>query len=239
MRKLVSLLLLLVIALGLAFSVSDRSLGSEAAKRQDRLDAQKVNFGRRYNDRAVDETGASNVVASVVVTYRGLDTLGEVTVLFVAAIGLATLLYTEKGGQTRREVESASLIVFSGCRFLFPLILLLGAYIFVHGHLTPGGGFQGGAIVASAFLLIYLGCRGRLLSAGRLSAVESLSGLLFVVMGLIGLSAGGSFLLNFLPKGSPYALLSAGVIPIIYVFVGLKVGSELGGIIANLAGETR
>ena len=239
MRKLISLLVLLIVALGLTSAVSGRSLGADAAKRQNRLDMQKVNFGRRYNDRAIDETGASNVVASVVITYRGFDTLGEVTVLFVAAIGLAALLYTEKRGQPRREVESASLIVFTGCRFLFPLILLFGAYIFVHGHLTPGGGFQGGAIVASGFLLIYLGCRGRMLSAGRLSALESLSGLLFVVIGLIGLSVGGSFLLNFLPKGSPYALLSAGVIPIIYVFVGLKVGSELGGIIANLAGETR
>ena len=239
MRKLISLLVLLVVASGLAFALSRRPIGARGAMRQGRLDEQKVNFGRRYNSRGVEDTGAANIVASVVVTYRGFDTLGEVTVLFIAATGLAALLYTEKRRKPRHEAEPASLIVFTGCRFLFPLILLFGAYIFIYGHLTPGGGFQGGAIVASGFLLICLGCRGRSLSAGRLSATESLSGLLFVVIGLIGLSVGGSFLLNFLPKGTPYALLSAGVIPIIYILIGLKVGSELAGVIANLAGEAR
>jgi len=203
--------------------------------------------------KALKETGAANVVASVVVSYRGFDTLGEVTVLFIAAVGLAMVLYSApasaeasagapagagaKAGQLFRE--PASLIVFTGCRFLFPLILLFGTYIFFHGHLTPGGGFQGGAIVASAFLLMYLGCRGRALSRGKLSATESLSGLAFVVMGLVGLSVGGSFLLNFLPRGSAYALASAGIIPLIYIAIGFKVGSGLGGIIDNLTGGRR
>jgi len=238
MRKALSLAVLLVLALGLASALRGPSVGAEA-KRGELFDEQKVNFGRRYNSRAREETGASNVVASVVVTYRGLDTLGEVAVLFIAATGLAALLHTGKQRRSGEEAEPSSLIVFTGCRFVFPLILLLGAYVFVHGHLTPGGGFQGGAVVASGFLLIYLGCRGRQPDRQRLNAVESLSGVAFVVIGLVGLAVGGSFLLNFLPEGSKYALLSAGIIPVIYVFIGLKVGSELGGILGDLSGARR
>ena len=68
-----------------------------------------------------------------------------------------------------------------------------------------------------------------------LSVTESLSGLVFVVIGLVGLAVGGTFLLNFLPEGTPYALFSAGVIPVIYAAIGLKVGSELGAIIDKMA----
>ena len=238
MRRALSLTVLLVLAVGLASALRGPSVGAEA-QRAGAIGDDQVNFGRRYTSRAPEETGAANVVTSVVVVYRGLDTLGEVTVLFIAATGLAALLYTGKRRRSEREAVRASLIVFTGCRFLFPLILLFGAYIFVHGHLTPGGGFQGGAIVASGFLLIYLGCREREPGTHKFNAVESLSGLAFVLIGLIGLIVGGSFLLNFLPQGSPYALLSAGILPVVYVFIGFKVGCELGGIVGDLSGARR
>lgn len=237
MRKAVSLFLIVMVSLGVSSALSTLSVGADAARRRGRLREGQVNFGRYYGERALDETGAANVVTSVVVTYRGLDTLGEVTVLFLAAVGLAALLHGAKGRARETGPEPASLIVYTGCRFLFPLILLFGAYIFVHGHLTPGGGFQGGAIIASGFLLIYLGCRGRGPSRANLRIVESSAGLFFVVVGLVGLAVGGSFLLNFLPAGTAFALFSAGVIPLIYVAIGLKVGSELGGIVGDLAGE--
>jgi multicomponent Na+:H+ antiporter subunit B len=119
------------------------------------------------------------------------------------------------------------------------LILLFGAYVFVHGHLTPGGGFQGGAIVASAFLLVYLGCRGKRAAETGMKITESLGGLIFILIGLIGLLIGGHyFLSNFLPKGTLGSLFSAGTIPIIYVAIGFKVGAELAGVIDNLMEES-
>ena len=239
MRRLISLLLLLVVALGIVLCFSGASFGAEKAARAGELSEDRVNFGRRYNSRGLEETKAANIVAAVVVNYRGFDTLGEVTVLFIAAVGLAAVLHTRKEEAAQAGAEPASLIVLTGCRLLFPLILLLGAYVFVHGHLTPGGGFQGGAVVASGFLLISLGCRGRGLRSAGLAVTESLAGLAFVVVALLGLVVGGSFLLNFLPEGSAFALFSGGVIPIIYVAIGLKVGSELGGIIGDLSGEAR
>jgi len=137
-----------------------------------------------------------------------------------------------------RKTEPASLVLYTGCRLLFPLILIFGTYIFIHGHLTPGGGFQGGAIIASGFLLIYLGCRERRISRVVSNLAESLGGLMFVIIGLLGLVFGGYFLLNFLPKGTANTLFSAGIIPIIYVAIGFKVGSELASIIDNLIEES-
>jgi len=237
MRRLISLILLTIVALGIAFCSLGSRFGAEGAKQAGELTTETVNFGRHYASRGLEENGAANIVASVVVNYRGFDTIGEVTVLFIAAVGLAAVLSTREAKAPTATVQSASLILFAGCRFLFPLILLLGAYIVIHGHLTPGGGFQGGAVVASGFLLIYLGCRVRRLRRTGINTSESLSGLVFVVVALIGLAVGGSLLLNFLPNGAAYSLFSGGVIPVIYVAIGFKVGSELGGIIHDLSGE--
>lgn len=223
MRIIVSIILLGIIALGITLSLTVIPFGEP-----------KTEVGGYYIDKGREETGAANIVTSVVVNYRGFDTIGEVTILFIAAIGLGAVLATQKKRKLEKRIEPASLVVYTGCRFLFPLILLFGAYIFIHGHLSPGGGFQGGAIVASAFVLIYMGCRGRRLPEAPTKVIESLGGLVFITVGLMGLSFGGYFLLNFLPKGIPNVLFSAGIIPIIYIAIGFKVGSELAGIIDNL-----
>jgi len=226
MRRTVAILLLIILAVGISLSLAKIPFG-----------VPKTKVGRYYINEGVKETGATNIVTSVVVSYRGFDTLGEVTVLFVAAIGLGAVL---TAGTTReiKKTEPASLVLYTGCRLLFPLILVFGSYIFIHGHLTPGGGFQGGAIIASGFLLIYLGCRERRISRIASILAESLGGLTFVVIGMLGLVFGSYFLLNFLPKGTANALFSAGIIPIIYIAIGFKVGSELAGIIDNLIEES-
>ena len=227
MRSIVSIILIGIIVLGIALALIVIPFGEP-----------KTEVGKYYIDKGIEDTGAVNIVTSVVVNYRGFDTLGEVTILFIAAIGLGAVLATKKKRKVEKKVTSASLILYTGCRFLFPLILLFGVYIFVHGHLSPGGGFQGGAIIASAFVLIYMGCRGRRLPEAPTKVIESLGGLVFIIVGLVGLSLGGYFLLNFLPKGIPNNLFSAGIIPIIYIAIGFKVGSELAGIIDNLIEES-
>ncbi len=221
MRGLIAVIVLAVLAAGLAFCLAEIPFGRDIG-----------DVGGRYVEQGVQETGAANVVTSVVVGYRGFDTLGEVTVLFIAAMGLGAVLYGRRPSGGRRE--KPSLILSTGCRFLFPLIMVFGAYVFIHGHLTPGGGFQGGVIAASAFLLMYLGCGGKRIHRATLGAVESLAGLAFVIAGLAGLAVGGYFLMNVLPKGTVNQLFSAGIIPVIYIAIGLKVGSELAGIVENL-----
>jgi multicomponent Na+:H+ antiporter subunit B len=227
MRKIVAIILLIIIAVGISLSLEKIPFGSANTKV----------VGRHYIDKGVEETGSTNIVTSVVVNYRGFDTLGEVTVLFIASIGLGTVL-TANVEEKKRKTQPASLVLYTGCMLLFPLILLFGSYIFIHGHLTPGGGFQGGAIIASGFLLTYLGCREKRINRLASELAESLGGLIFVVIGLFGLFFGGYFLLNFLPNGTVNTLFSAGIIPIIYIAIGFKVGSELASIIDNLIEES-
>jgi multicomponent Na+:H+ antiporter subunit B len=223
MRKLTAVILLMIIAVGTAYVLAEIPYGSTQTK-----------IGDYFIKNGVEETGAVNIVTSVVLNYRGLDTLGEITVLLTAAIGLGLVLGSSRKRKDAVKREPASLIVYTGCRFLFPVIMLTGFYIFIHGHLTPGGGFQGGAIAASGFLLMYLGCSGKRINTRVSTVTEVLGGIIFIGIGLAGLILGHEFLFNFLPKGEPNTLFSSGIIPLIYVAVGFKVGSELAGIIDNL-----
>lgn len=195
----------------------------------------------RYVERGPDELGAANLVTSVVVTYRGLDTLGEVTVLFLSAAAVGLLLgmgqRTGAGAGGRVKTPSSELVQTT-MQYLIPIIILLGAYIFLNGHLTPGGGFQGGAVIASAILLLFLALPHAGLRHALMSLLESLSGFGYVLVGILGLVLAGGFLDNrLLPLGSYGQLLSAGAIPLIYIFIGLKVGSELSVVLEHFKND--
>jgi multicomponent Na+:H+ antiporter subunit B len=221
MRKTISFILLIIFLIGIYYAVSQIPYGKN-----------KMEVSKHYINEGLKENGATNIVTSVVLNYRGFDTLGEVTILFIGAIGLGLVLF---GFETKRkDIKPASLILATGCRFLFPLILLLGIYIFIHGHLTPGGGFQGGAIIASGFLLNYIGCFKKRISEKGINILESLGGTIFILIGLLGLLFSGYFLSNFLPKGTINTLVSGGIIPLLYIVIGLKVGVEFAGIIYKL-----
>jgi multicomponent Na+:H+ antiporter subunit B len=192
---------------------------------------------RYYAEHTAQDIGAANIVTAIIVTYRGLDTLGEVTVLFLTAaiIGLVLARGRRQGGMQRRDLPASGELLITGSRLLVPLILLLGVYVFINGHLTPGGGFQGGAILASAMLMLLLTDPLRHFSHRLISAVESISGLFFVSIGVLGMLLAGGFLDNrILPTGTLGALFSAGAIPIIYSFIGLKVGAEFSSMLVNL-----
>lgn len=174
----------------------------------------------------------SNTITAIIVNFRGFDTLGEVTVLFLATTAMGGILYKKRHEVGARTVLfPSSQIVMAGSKILFPAIILLGIYVFVHGHLTPGGGFQGGTIVATGFLLMLLAYQDYTVSHKVLTIVESLAGITFTVIGLMGLIKGSTFLENFMPVGTLNNLFSGGLIPIIYIVVGFKVGAELTGLI--------
>jgi multicomponent Na+:H+ antiporter subunit B len=190
-----------------------------------------------YAEHTARDIGAANIVTAIVVTYRGLDTLGEVTVLFLASsiIGLVLSL-GRKQNQTLRNLVPVGELLTTGNLYLAPIIMLLGVYVFVNGHLTPGGGFQGGAIIASSMLLLLLSDPLKQFSHALISFIESLSGFLYIMLGVAGLILTGSFLDNrILPPGHFGELVSAGLIPLIYTLIGLKVGAEFSSMLANLS----
>ncbi len=193
---------------------------------------------RYYAEHTPADLGAANIVTAIIVTYRGLDTLGEVTVLFLTAaiIGMVLSRGRDQGRSLQRQLPVSGELLTTGSRLLTPLILLLGAYVFINGHLSPGGGFQGGAIIASAALLLLLTDPLRHFSHRLIALVESVSGLVFIGIGLLGIALAGGFLdARILPAGELGSIFSAGAIPVIYSFVGLKVGAEFTSMLANLA----
>jgi len=186
-----------------------------------------------YNTNTPSEVGAANVVTAIVVTYRGLDTLGEVTVLFLTAMILGYIL--RQGGREKTEKDTTSEILITAAKVLIPGSIVLGVYVFINGHLTPGGGFQGGAIIGTAITLMILADPLHSLRAALLHFVESMSGFFYIVIGLAGLIFAGGFLDNrILPAGQLGDLFSAGAIPLIYSLIGLKVGTEISSIISNI-----
>jgi multicomponent Na+:H+ antiporter subunit B len=184
------------------------------------------------------ELGAANLVTAVIVTYRGLDTLGEIVVLFIAAVGIGFLLRKPGMNKISAPKRSSSEILRTGSDFLIPLLILFGAYIFTHGHLTPGGGFQGGVVLTSAALLFMLSNTEARFNKQLMEVIESVSGIFYLIIGILGLILAGGFLdSRFLPLGEMGRLFSAGAIPIIYSIIGIKVGMELIGILEKLRKE--
>ena len=189
--------------------------------------------GEAIQSSAPQETGAANIVTSVVLGYRGIDTLGELSILFAAASAAGLILgrrHTTAGTQTK-----GGFVLLHGGALLFPLLLTIGFYIIFHGHLTPGGGFQGGVILAAAFFLPLLARPGARLHHSILSLIEAFAGASFILIGLAALAQGNAFLQPMMNQESLGQLLSAGTLPLLYLAVGLKVGAELASLLSHLA----
>ena len=129
------------------------------------------------------------------------------------------------------QTAGMTLIVKTVTRVMVWMMLLYGMYLILHGHLTPGGGFGGGVIIALAFLCIFL-AYGRSyteewLHIRILHHAESGAILLFLFIGILGFVSGGTFLANFLSHGTLFNLVSAGTIPVLNILIGVKVGLSL------------
>jgi multicomponent Na+:H+ antiporter subunit B len=188
---------------------------------------------------AVGERHATNVVAAVTFDYRGVDTMGEEFILFAAVVGVAILLRAQRGeteeepdedAEDRRVPGTSSAVRVVGLALVGPIVLY-GIYVTAHGHLTPGGGFQGGVVLATGALLVFL--TGEYVTMRRVSPeapldlAEAVGAGAYVAIGLAGLVVAGAFLANALPLGRAGTLLSAGTIPLINAAVGLEVAGGL------------
>lgn len=182
---------------------------------------------------APDQVGAANIVTSVVLGYRGLDTLGEIAILFTASTATGLIL-SGMGGSRRRDPDGG-FILSHGADLVFPFLMLVGMYIVVHGHLTPGGGFQGGVVLAAAFFLPLLARPAHAVSHGALAWVEGVAGASFIAIGLWALTLDEVFMTPWLHTGVLGELFSAGTLPLLYLALGLKVGAELASLLAHLA----
>jgi multicomponent Na+:H+ antiporter subunit B len=190
-------------------------------------------YGQVMNQVAVDQRSTTAVVTAVNFDYRGFDTLGEEFILFAAVLVLTLLLRRLREERVSRLADAArrrhttSAAVRMTCAVLVGPTVLLAIYITMHGHLTPGGGFQGGVIAATALLLVYLGSdyatMRRVRPMALVETAKAAGAETFVLIGFAGLVVSGAFLENFLPLRSPGVLVSAGTIPLLSLAVGVEV----------------
>ena len=132
-----------------------------------------------------------------------------------------------------------TLIVKTITRLIAGLILLFGIYVVLHGHLSPGGGFAGGIMIAGSFILLFLAFGSEEtkseMKKWRASLSESLGILMFWLISMLGIFSGTYFFLNLLGKGKPFHLFSAGIIPLCNIGIGIEVGAALFAVFITLA----
>jgi multicomponent Na+:H+ antiporter subunit B len=208
-------------------------------------------YGFIINRIALRQTYATGTVSAVNFDYRGFDTVGEEFILFAAAAGVATVLRRLRGEREKSAVDEAAdrnvpptsdAIRMVALVFIGPLVVM-GWWLTSHAQTNPSGGFQGGVILATAFILVYLA--GEFLIFRRFSpvdltdAVEAVGAGGFVAIGLAAVVTGLAYLTNFLPKGEfAGAVSSGGTIPLISFFVGLEVAAAFILIVAELLDQT-
>jgi len=199
-------------------------------------------YGQLLNRVATNERNATDVVTAVNFDYRGFDTLGEEFILFASVAGVAMILRPSRRQRFTREQRDAVEHLPGRARYptsnavrlmalaMIGLDVVFGIDIVVHGQLTPGGGFQGGVILASAPLLAYLGgdvpTLRRIAPRPLVAMAEGIGAACFVVIGLVGLLAGAAFLENVVPLGPrPPGVLSSGTIALVSLATGLEVSA--------------
>lgn len=197
----------------------------------------------------VHQRQAANTVNGVTYDLRGLDTLGEELILFVAALGSAVLLrHGREGDEVQRErgeqaptPPTPDALRVAGAVLVGPLVVL-GGYVVTHGHLTPGGGFQGGVILAAGLLLAY--AAGQVVAMERVEpttlveVTDATGALAYALVAIGGLVFATAALYNFLPYGTTGHLLSAGTIPVLSTAVGVEVTGALALILTELLDQT-
>jgi multicomponent Na+:H+ antiporter subunit B len=195
-----------------------------------------------YRDHAVAASvqhGSANVVSSINFDQRGLDTLGEESILLASVLGVTVLLRPARDETEARSLaggrvlESTRLVGY----LMLGITLMIGLDVISHGHLTPGGGFQGGVIVGTGIHLLYVaGSYPALQRARPVRAFEwgeAIGAGAFACLGVVAVFVGGSFLSDIIPNGSFGNLFSAGTVPLLNGAVGVEVASGTAVLLAK------
>jgi multicomponent Na+:H+ antiporter subunit B len=196
-------------------------------------------YGDVVSPLAVFARHATDAVSAVNFDFRGLDTLGEEFILFTSVLGVTLLLrQSEEGAKEGEEsddhaqgrpVPPTGDAVRSFGAGTVGLVVLFGVYMVTHGAMTPGGGFQGGVVLATVPLLVYLSSSPRIFEriAPRkaVEAGESVGAFGYVLIGLFGVVAGEQFLRNVVPLGKAATLTGGGTIVLLNLTVGLEIAT--------------
>ncbi len=193
---------------------------------------------RRYIESGMQETGAVNVVTGMILTYRAFDTFGETNVLFIATCCVMIMLMAEDEELKRRELlndrrfEPKNDAILQGvATLLVPIIFIFGIYIILNGHLSPGGGFSGGATIGAG-LILYVSAFGfkktqRFFNEEVYKVAKVTALCMYGLIGIYYYVTGANGWENHIPLGIPGDIVSAGIIFPINICVGIEVACTM------------
>ncbi len=193
----------------------------------------------RYIEKGLEETGAVNIVTGMILDYRAFDTFGESNVLFVATITVLILLMQRKGKEIPADKDENDhlyepgddIILQTVAGFLVPIIMVFGIYVILNGHLSPGGGFSGGAIMGAG-LILYLNAFGfekteRFFTEKTYKWISFIALTTYCLCKAYSFFCGANHLDSHIPLGTPGAILSSGLILILNICVGCVVACTM------------
>ena len=200
----------------------------------------------RYIENGLQETGAVNIVTGMILDYRAFDTLGESSVLFTAAMVVLFLLRKDKDSaqysQLAQSMEEnphsdtfyepkSDAILQKTAFILVPVVLLLGVYVVLNGHLSPGGGFSGGAIMGAG-LILYVTAFGfdqmrRFFTYKTYQRIVLAALLTYAMSKCYSFFTGANHIESVIPLGTPGAILSSGLILVLNICVGFIVACTM------------
>lgn len=193
----------------------------------------------RYVEKGMEETGAVNAVTGMILDYRAFDTLGESFVLFTATCAVLILMREDKSERTLRKDEkseklcrlSDDTIVRVTCKTIIPIIMLFGVYILLNGHLSPGGGFAGGAIIGAG-LILYAQVLGfskatAIFSEKLIKGITVCSLSFYCLIKSYSFFTGANHFHSFISPGTPGMIFSAGIILPLNLAVGMVVACTM------------
>lgn len=193
---------------------------------------------KRYIENGLLETGSVNIVTGMILTYRAFDTFGETTVLFIATCCVMILLMVENEDKRKQlklddyGMEAINdLILQKIAKLVCPVVFLFGIYVILNGHLSPGGGFSGGAVIGAG-LILYAASFGftktqRFFNEKIYVVIKVTALLLYGLIALHFFFTGANGLEHIFPKGIPGAILSGGIILPINICVGTEVACTI------------
>lgn len=191
---------------------------------------------QRYIEDGLDETGAVNIVAGMILDYRAFDTLGESHVLFIAATCVMILLRADKKGKKhtyKNKKTTPDPILRAAASLLTPFILIFGIYIVLNGHLSPGGGFSGGAIIGAGLILAANAFgfekTDKFFTRKTYSVISLFALLFYSAAKSYSFYTGANHIESIIPKGTPGAILSSGLILPLNICVGMVVACTMYG----------
>lgn len=187
------------------------------------------------------DTGSKNLVTAIYLDYRLFDSLFEAGILLVAVSGVLWISQhniKEKNATFMMDKQKTPELFITFGRLLYPVMLLFGLYIILNGHLSPGGGFQGGAIIATAILILYYIDISKEIDVKTIITIEKILFLLLISISFLSFFTRGEVMTNFIPLNGNIAYKQI-YLYLLNIIIGAKVALGLVAVFTSFLKEGR